>query len=216
MNAWLKLTAKVNALSLRERILVFVTGLLIVFMPIYSFALEPMQISIKNNQDNISKLEIDLVRVKGEVEVAHIRLQRDPNKALQKELAILMQAMADADKQLKDQTVDLIPADRMASVLERMLTRSEQLTLVKLESIAPKPLLEVSNKLGDEINLYQHGLKLVFEGSYFPIQKYLTSLENLEEKFYWRLLDYRVTEYPKASVELEIYTLSTNKDFLRG
>jgi MSHA biogenesis protein MshJ len=38
----------------------------------------------------------------------------------------------------------------------------------------------------------------------------------LPRHFYWRLFDYRVQEHPSAVVEMEIYTLSTSKEFIRG
>jgi MSHA biogenesis protein MshJ len=32
----------------------------------------------------------------------------------------------------------------------------------------------------------------------------------------WQLIDYQVDEYPKADITIDIYTLSTNKDFISG
>ncbi|MGL5153883.1 MAG: MSHA biogenesis protein MshJ, partial [Aeromonas veronii] len=34
--------------------------------------------------------------------------------------------------------------------------------------------------------------------------------------FYWKQFDYQVKAYPGAVVEMEIYTLSTSKEFIRG
>ena len=90
------------------------------------------------------------------------------------------------------------------------------LKLIELQSIAPLPILLEKNMEDEEpkVGLYRHGVALVFEGNYFDIQQYLEKLESLPWHFYWKKFDYSVAEYPTASVELEIYTLSTNKAFI--
>ncbi len=90
------------------------------------------------------------------------------------------------------------------------------LKLNELRSIPPVPLLLQQTEKSDEpkAGLYRHGVTLIFEGKYFDIQQYLENLESLPWQFYWKKFDYIVGDYPTASVELEIYTLSTNKAFI--
>jgi MSHA biogenesis protein MshJ len=101
-------------------------------------------------------------------------------------------------------------------MLESVLAGSKGLKLIELQSIAPTPILLERPEQGEEpkAGLYRHGVTLIFEGSYFDIQQYLEKLEALPWKFYWKKFDYLVGDYPTASVELEIYTLSTNKAFI--
>ncbi len=67
-----------------------------------------------------------------------------------------------------------------------------------------------------EVLLYRHGLRITMTGSFFNIQAYLTRIEQLPKKFYWEVFDYQMQDYPTAQVEMEIYTLSINKEFIRG
>jgi len=67
-----------------------------------------------------------------------------------------------------------------------------------------------------EVLLYRHGLRITMTGSFFNIQAYLTRIEQLPKKFYWEVFDYQMQDYPTAKVEMEIYTLSINKEFIRG
>lgn len=69
---------------------------------------------------------------------------------------------------------------------------------------------------GAEVLLYRHGLRITMTGAFFDIQAYLDSIEQLPKKFYWELFDYQLQEYPTAEVVMEIYTLSINKEFIRG
>lgn len=59
------------------------------------------------------------------------------------------------------------------------------------------------------VGVFKHAVVIQLEGSYFDVVDYLSALENLPWKFYWAELDYRVIDYPKAIVTLEVYTLST-------
>ncbi|MNG25347.1 hypothetical protein D3C84_1101860 [compost metagenome] len=108
--------------------------------------------------------------------------------------------------------MDLIPAHEMPAVLEALLSRSANLHMLALTSLKPEPLMAGEQKA----NLFKHGIRLQLEGGYFDVYQYLKALEALPRHFYWKGFDYRVIEHPKAMVEMEIYTLSTSKEFIRG
>lgn len=62
--------------------------------------------------------------------------------------------------------------------------------------------------------VYKHGVVLNLRGDYFRVLALMKSLENLSWKFYWESLDYKVTEYPKAEIELRVFTLSSEEGLL--
>ncbi|MFO6423229.1 hypothetical protein [Motilimonas sp. KMU-193] len=214
--SWQRLDSKLMALSLRERAMIFITGLVLVCFPAYSYLLDPLwqskQAAEQQHQQNLHQLKL----AQGEVEIANILLARDPDAAVKQEIDVLQQSVAELDRQLAAGTLDLISAQKMAGLLETMLANSQALTLVSVESIAPVPLLPVEGEFTQDINLFQHGLSLTFSGSYFAVQSFLAKLEQLPDKFYWQSMRYQVKQHPNATVELQLYTLSTNKDFIRG
>ena len=69
---------------------------------------------------------------------------------------------------------------------------------------------------GNDQGYFIHPLRMTFEGKYFDVIRYLTQIEALPVKYYWRNLNYQVTRYPWASIELELYTLGESKDFIGG
>ncbi|MGL5587534.1 MAG: MSHA biogenesis protein MshJ, partial [Aeromonas veronii] len=140
------------------------------------------------------------------------RLKRDPNQGVRDQLAQVEADLARIDDELKAQTVDLIPAHEMPLVLEALLSRSANLHMLALSSLEPTPLMAGEQK----VNLYKHGIRLQLEGGYFDVYQYLKALEALPRHFYWKQFDYQVKAYPGAVVEMEIYTLSTSKEFIRG
>jgi MSHA biogenesis protein MshJ len=102
----------------------------------------------------------------------------------------------------------------MPSLLTALLERVQGIQLTGFKSVAPTPLLVVGKADEQQMNLYSHGIVLEFEGDYFAVLKFVQAVENMPDKLYWKRLDYRVSEYPKASVQLELYTLSINEDFI--
>lgn len=87
--------------------------------------------------------------------------------------------------------------------------------LIKSDAISSN-INSVLESSGSEVLLYRHGLRIKMAGAFFDIQAYLDSIEQLPKKFYWEVFDYQMQEYPTAEVVMEIYTLSINKEFIRG
>lgn len=209
---WQTLATRVLAMSPRERLLIALTGIALLLMPGYSLLLEPTWLGWQAEQQSSQELAQAIAQSQLENQSRQQALLRDPNQPLRDEQQQLRAELQRLDSELKDRTLDLIPAEHMPALLEQMLARSGRLRLVSLTALAPKPLMTGT----EESMLFQHGLRLRLQGRYFDILQYLRALEGLPEHFYWRRLDYQVEQYPEASVELELYTLSGSKEFIRG
>lgn len=209
---WQQLSARVVAMSLRERWLVLLAGAALLLMPAYSLLLEPTWLAYQSQIARSQELATTIAQLQLENQSRQQALLLDPNQPVREQQLQLTQQLAELDAQLKDQTLDLIPAERMPGLLEQMLASSGRLRLISLTSLPPKPLLDDP----EQNLLFQHGIQLRLQGSYFDIFQYLRALEGLPEHFYWRRLNYQVEQYPQASIELELYTLSSSKEFIRG
>ena len=211
-----KLSIKFLKISLREQIFILFCGLIVVILTMSTFLLEPILESSEKLQqkNNSAKKEISLLIKQGAALTD--KLKTDPNETVLEKVALSKRQIQKITGQLKTQTENLVPANKMASMLENVLAVSKGLTLIELQSIAPIPIslgLPEENKK-PAAGLYRHGVTFIFEGNYQDIQRYLETLESLPWQFYWKKFDYLVVDYPTASVELEIYTLSTNKAFI--
>ena len=214
--AFKQLSIKFLKVSLREQIFILFCGLIVVILTMSTFLLEPILESSEKLQqkNNSAKKEISLL-IK-QVAALTDKIKTDPNETVLEKVALSKRQIQKITGQLKTQTENLVPANKMASMLENVLAVSEGLTLIELQSIAPIPIslgLPEENKK-PVASLYRHGVTFIFEGNYQDIQRYLETLESLPWQFYWKKFDYLVVDYPTAIVELEIYTLSTNKAFI--
>jgi MSHA biogenesis protein MshJ len=207
------ISVKFLKVTSREQILILVCGLILVILVSYTLLLEPLiakteklQKSAQNITQNAQKLQLQIAMLSD-------KLKQDPNEPVKNRIEELNAQVQTIAKQLAAKTNNLVPAKKMANMLENVLSQSKGVKLIELQSIPPIPII-TNQEDEQESGLYRHGVTLVVEGSYFDIQQYLEKLEGLPWQFYWNKFDYLVGDYPKASVELEIYTLSTNQAFI--
>ncbi|POG23624.1 MSHA biogenesis protein MshJ [Aeromonas bestiarum] len=209
---WQAWTDKIAALSQRERVLILLTGLVLVCAGAIYGWLDGAALRLEQDRVALTTAQRDLEIMDLENLGKQARLARDPDQNVREQLVRVEGDIGKLDAELKAQTVDLIQAHEMPAVLEALLSRSANLHMLALTSLAPQPLMA-----GDQrINLFKHGIRLKLEGGYFDVYQYLKALEALPRHFYWKQFDYQVQEHPKAVVEMEIYTLSTSKEFIRG
>jgi MSHA biogenesis protein MshJ len=215
-NEYRKLSIKFLKSSLREQLLILICGLVVLILLMYTLLLEPLLANLEKLQQNTVNGKKEISTLVAQVAQLTEKLEADPNTPVNARIDTLKREILMVTNQLEAQTDNLVPANKMARMLESVLANSKGLKLIELQSIAPIPILLEPAAEGDEseAGLYRHGVTLVFEGGYFDIQQYLEKLESLPWKFYWKKFDYLVGDYPTASVELEIYTLSSNKAFI--
>ena len=201
-------------LSMREKVLMLASGLVAVLFGGFVYMVEPVQIQIKKLTSDVERQKSQLGMLDNQIMALELELAQDPNEPLRKNLARYQAELVEIDARLKEQTVDLIPANKMPEVLEKILSQSKKLKVIKVDSIPPVRMMDINSEGGAKVNLFQHGVLLVLEGEYGHIWEYLDEIEQLEWRFYWKRFDYLVQEHPRARAEIELYTLSTSKAFI--
>jgi MSHA biogenesis protein MshJ len=213
-----KLLVRFDTLSLREQLMIVLCSIIALVFMCYFLLLDPQLVSNTKIRQKVENNQAEVSSLLEQSQVLTLALQQDPNKSVKQRIAQIQQQISEVDLQLDLQTSNLVPANKMPQMLEKVLINSKELKVVSLQSIPPIAISFGQGKEGQEAlkdpALYRHGVKLVFEGEYFAIQSYLVKLESLDWQFYWKKFDYKVSHYPLATVELEIYTLSTNKAFI--
>lgn len=74
----------------------------------------------------------------------------------------------------------------------------------------------VSNSANSSANgsIYKHEVEIVLQGSYLDMLSYMREMENLPEQVYWSNASLSVDAYPKATLTLNLFTLSLDKKWL--
>ncbi len=212
--AFTKAEEKFDELTLREKWLALISGLVAVLFGGFVWLVEPVQIETDRLTKTVDRQKSEIGRLEQQITAIQQELAEDPNEPLRKSQLRFTEELELLDERLREQTVDLIPSKMMPEVLEKILSQSDELKVIQMSSIAPVRMMDINADSGAQVNLFQHGVLLVIEGEYKDIWKYLNEIENLEWRFYWKRFDYIVGEYPIAKAEIELYTLSTSKAFI--
>lgn len=203
-------------LSVREKVLFSISGLVLILFGGFVWLVEPVQLDTSALKGRVERQKAELGKLETQIKEVEKALQEDPDDPLRKSITSLRESIVRIDENLREQTVDLIPAEKMPLVLERILERSTslQVKIVAVNSIAPIRMMDIDSSAGEKVNLFQHGVSLSLEGGYMDVLQYLEEIENLEWRFYWKSFDYKVEEYPVGRAEIELYTLSTSQAFI--
>ncbi len=234
---WQAYSSKYLQISPREQYLILGTGLVAIIFILYSFVVEPNFIQAQKYKKQTLTLQSSERSLKSSIAEIEAALQGDPNQALEKQIAQYQAKLAKVDQSLLTLTSELINPIQMRRALLELLNiqpgvRLQSFELVGAEQILTatpssdkatkeqsstnkKDLAEVDTNAEQQgIELYKHGIKIKLSGGYFQLRDYLSKLEKMSWKFFWQGFDYRVKEYPNSELEIEIYSLSTKKEFI--
>ncbi|MCK4743424.1 MAG: hypothetical protein KAT25_06370 [Sulfuriflexus sp.] len=208
--------------SLRERALILFAIIFAIFLVWEKVLLDPLDAQAKQLKVEIKKKNKELTRVRDQQTQILERASSDPDSQVTKDIEAVRAAIKIVDERLQRLTGALIEPAKMAEILEDVLTRETDLKLVSVEALAPKPLTEFddSDKKGAKRSkhklpgVYQHAMRIEFQGSYLSTLNYMRELEELSQQFYWGSIDFSVENYPQARVVITVNTLSLNEAWI--
>ncbi|MGR6860557.1 type 4a pilus biogenesis protein PilO [Aliivibrio salmonicida] len=212
MEHWIKVKEAFSALSLREKILIILVGWVAVIFISSNVIIEPKVLEHQKAEQDVIRITDSISSLKQQVELAQLRLQKDPNVDINKQYQALTVQSQELAELLSNRVAALVSPAQMAQLLEVVLQKSSKLALTSMRTLPSERLLDENNKAG----YYIHPIKLVLSGNYFDIETYLSNLEELPVKYYWRNFRYEVKQYPIAELTIEVYTLGSSKGFIGG
>jgi MSHA biogenesis protein MshJ len=220
---WERIAEKIDALSLRERGLVFFSLALVVLALLYSALIRPVIEQQRIVARSLSQQESQ-IRVSNQQLGTMITARRDdPDTVNRRRLDELKRRIAEAQRQLALRQSTLIAADRMAGLLEDLVARNRNLELVDLKSLPPTRVgagpaaakqAEPAPERAGEGAIFRHGVEITVQGGYFDLLDYVRQLERLPTQLLWGKVDLSVGQYPKVTMKLTLYTLSLDRAWL--
>ena len=227
---WIKLAARIDALTLRERILVFAASAAAIVFLMHFFALGPQlrtqdalnaQISQQNN--NIEGIDNE---IRARVEAA----QQDPDAPARERLAAVRKETEDLSIQLRAMQNGLVAPERMAPLLDSILRANGRLALVSVRTLPAESVLEAGRRAagaaqgaaatpeatpGTAELLYRHGVEITVRGNYLDMIDYMAALESLPTQLFWGRAQLEAETWPSSRLTLTLYTLSLDRKWMK-
>ncbi len=226
-----KIAEKIDSLSLRERAIVFIGVIAILFTVWDSFLVKPLEIEQKKLVANLNQKNAERLVLVNKFQELVRASEEDPDAVNITKLKTLRSRLIDVQADLESSTNSLVTPKDMPKILETVLHKVGGLKLINLKSLGVTPIVAKedtetkattdSKNVGDKKltadnidNAYKHGLRIEISGNYLTTLGYLKSLEELEWNFFWDNFKLTVVEYPDANVAIEIFTLSLNQEWI--
>lgn len=235
MSKWQEYSDKFQNITPREQYLIILTGLVAVIFISFSFFIDPSLIKNKELKKKTTSTISTNNSIQSSILILEEALADDPNVQMKKQIQSYEKKMKQVDDRLLLLTSELIEPIQMRYALLDLLKVQKGVSLISFELLDIAPLMEKPkiNRVDDiaktstntnnvepalesisNINLYRHGIRIKLTGKYFQLRDYLTQLESMSWKFFWQEFQYSIKEYPLGEVEIEMYSLSTNKEFI--
>jgi MSHA biogenesis protein MshJ len=222
--------ARIDALSLRERLLLFGAVIAGLVFAIYASAIEPAQkrqmgLSAQMERHNAELAALqELVRNTGARE-----RPRAQAESAQRERALELKArIAEVEETIEMLRKKLVPAHRMRPLLQQMLKAQGDIQLVSLRSLPAVALSMGSASAGSipgaapreeagtgEPRVYRHGVEVGLRGSYAALYEYMQRLERAPGSMFWWRAKLEADEHARLTLTLTLYTLSLDRAWLQ-
>jgi MSHA biogenesis protein MshJ len=215
------LIERVDALSVRERGLVFVGVLGLLLFVANAILFAPLRSEQQRLERDVREKRTQSQTLEKQLQALTEGIARDPDAENRARLEALRARIRQMDEDLGRLVAGFVTPREMAKLVEEALKRNRGLEFVKVENIPPGPVTDAAASGGDaqpaeapEAAVYKHGLRIEMKGSYRDIVGYLRSLEALPWKVFWGEVALETEVYPVSRVTVVIYTLSRRRGWI--
>jgi len=208
---------RLDAMSLRERVLIFLAVAVVIVAIADSALFEPILRRQKTNSQRIQQQQDEIRTMQTQVQAYAQARTGDSANAKRQRLEKRRVELAALDRELAAGQSGLVPPERMAKMLSEIVKRNPGIELISLRSLAATGLTQSLTPMPGSAPggpaLYRHGIEIAVSGSYLTMLNYVGQLERLPAKIMWGNMELQGT-YPVVTVKITLYTFSPDKTWL--
>ena len=235
---WLELKNRFEAFELRERCLMVGAAAAVIYLLWDFILLQPIAKETKILLARERVAEQAIQTGEAEITVLTAVAKKDPNNELRRNLLELQDKLKQLDARLDTLATGLVAADKLPQVMHDVLRQTGKLKIASMTTLPPQevvlskdseptaaaatasaaaPTTETAAEPAmQSVKIYKHGVALNLVGDFSSAVQYLQTLEQGAWRFYWESLDYQVSQYPQAKIQLKVFTLSSQRGVLDG
>ncbi len=217
---WHSLQVKIDSLSTRERGLVFLSIVAVLYLLWELIVFAPVGDGAEATNKQLLSVISNIEEMRREERMLLVTRGGDPDRALRQELAELNGQLSALDTSLADLQAGLVPVEKLTSILQELLSQADSLELVSMTTLPAEELVisgTTEANVAEKAGIYKHSVSVTVSGRYFQVMKYLQTLESMPWRIYWDELHFdkdQQEQYPEGIYTLKVYTLSTDEGLL--
>ncbi len=198
---------RIDAMQLRERLLLMAAMVAMMFMLIDTFWLQPAFKAQQVTEARIAELETKLNGLRQNARMLSYDDDDDQLHSRDEQRRQLQSQLTQLDERIVNQLGVLVQPAQAAHVLERLLANSAGLKLASLSASSEPLRIGGEDDNNDAAGLTRYQVDMLIDGNYLEVLRYLQKLEKLPWKFFWQEINFQSTGYPRAQTRLKLYTL---------
>lgn len=216
-----KLFAKGNALSGRERTILFILLIAGVWAVLDVFLMSPLE---RARLAEAARMQAARERLlQAQERLAQRESQPSPDVAAAQRLEAARAALNVRMQAANQLLARMVAPKDMARVLRDLTRQQPGLRLMNLHTLPPEPVGNAGspNELSarhdtppKDAALYRHGVTLKLAGGYEALVRYMANLEKLPVGFYWARAELDAMRHPDLELTLTLHTLSLERQWL--
>jgi MSHA biogenesis protein MshJ len=209
-----EISEKYNSLVIRERVLVLLLMLSVVFFVWYllwGLSAENSIQTAKTKREALLSLSESII---SKYDVQAEKQSFDRNIAIiGKRMSSVKSKMGVIDSDLKRFNQETIAIGEIVLLLRDILSANQSLSLESLKVYPAELIRKKDAKNGDFTGVFEKNvISLTLKGNYSSVFDYLKKIESLTWSVFWQDVQYKVDQYPAAVVTIQLYTLSIIED----
>jgi len=204
---WKIIAARVDLLSLRERLLLLLSILAIVGVLADQIWLSPAQLQYRQTMQRFTSENLELQRLREVVRLSPSVV--DPTQAVRDELAQVATALETTERDIAVFSGQSRTGVKLPEVLVHFLRRHAGLTLVRTTNLGSDvSAREASNRSvgAASMGIVRQGLELTVAGPYPELVKYVQALENALPQMRWGKLMLDARQQP-PELSLQVFVM---------
>ncbi|MHB8471498.1 MAG: type II secretion system protein GspM [Gammaproteobacteria bacterium] len=218
-----KIRERIDALSLRERGLLLLSVVFVLYSVWNGVLMGPLTIRHQQLQTQLKQLRTTLATLSEQTGELSAHQRNDPDAAVRTKLTALQNEMAVLDQRIAARTQGLIDPVNMAKMLQDVLKSEPGLGMVSVANLPARPLLDTEAPTATKPDaavtagvpgIYRHGMTVTFDGNYLDALHYLRRLEALPWHFYWDSVQFEVVKYPQARFTIVVHTIGLREGWI--
>lgn len=225
---WKQYVDRVDAATLRERIMMFGAAVVVVVALLNAALIEPELVKQRRLSREVAQRQTEIKTLQAQLETLARMREGGLDQTDQRRLDEIRKRTAELEAKLVQEQHKFAPPEQIGAMLEEMLARNRRLMLVDMRTLpaatlggadkpaAAKPAAAAAAPppAGAAL-IYRHGVELTVSGSYLDLLAYLKDLEKLPSQMYWGRLELSVAKHPQVTLKLSVYTLSLDPAWMR-
>ncbi|MGK5012590.1 hypothetical protein [Janthinobacterium sp. MDB2-8] len=234
---WQKIASKIDALSVRERAMIFGAAAALLIFSVFYLFLDPQMTRRKALADTIVQQQQAAAVIDGDVAQKMAAHAGDPDQQDRIRLERIKQETQQMRQALQSSQNGLVAPERIVPMLQQLLKQQANLRLVSLATLpsgamgqgghvatkaaasapaaapAGQPPADSESAKAPAV-LYRHGVEIVLRGNYLDMVNYMDAVEAMPAHVFWGKVNMKVEQYPNATLSLTLYTLSLDEKWI--